>query len=187
MFCVLYKKTYSYDRNNYKESSLFLKKCVSCKYVVPKNVINNVTQHFSYSFTELSYDDLQKKYIQILNNMMNYYINNHLNESVHIASIYTKNRQTITYNNKDRTYCFNNHFTSLHAEHSCILQGRKLYGHESLLKKKTLLCVIKYDKNGNICNSTPCNHCLCIIKKHNINTIMYSAGNGKYHVCKLDK
>lgn len=182
---------YSND-NNYKESLEFLNRCNEFKYIIPRNVIINITFKLNIYETPAYYNDLSKKQKKIIDSIDTFYLqfvkNNTLYnkcKSVHIASLIYKNQQIIRTNDYNRTYHNNYHITSYHAEHAVVTSYCKNCKCETSLNKNSILCVIRYNKHGVRCNSRPCNHCLYQIWKCNVKTIIYSINCDLFHFCKI--
>lgn len=178
--------------NNYKETSKYLNRCKEYKYVIPKNIVINITFNLNLYETPAYYYDLSKKYKKIIDSIDAFYLqfvqHNILYnkcKSVHIANLTYKNQQIIRTNDYNRTYHNNKNITSLHAEHSVVSSFCKICKCESTSDKNSMLCVIRYNKQGLRCNSKPCNHCAFQIWKSNIKTIIYSMDGDLFHFCKI--
>lgn len=182
---------YSNDKN-YKESLEFLNRCNEFQYIIPRNVIINITFKLNIYETPAYYNDLSKKQKKIIDSIDTFYLqfvkNNTLYnkcKSIHIASLTYKNQQIIRTNDYNRTYHNNYHITSYHAEHAVVTSYCKNCRCETSLNKNSILCVIRYNKHGVRCNSRPCNHCLYQIWKCNVKTIICSVNGDLFHFCKI--
>ena len=180
----------SHKKRNRNESEKYVNRCKLDKYVIPFNVKINIIDSIEMYETPKYYNELSKKIQKIINLIDMYYIDHVKNnvlyrdfKSVHIANLTYKNQQTIRTNDYRRTYQDNEHITSFHAEHSVISSCCKfnLY----LDRCNTILCVIRYDRNGKRCNSKPCGHCTYQIKKNNIRNIIYSMDDDLFYCCKI--
>lgn len=81
--------------------------------------------------------------------------------------MYSENQSTIKANDYHRTYINNKNVTSLHAEHSAICTFCKL-NKKPYLEANNILFVVRYNKNGIMCDSKPCNHCAFLILTYGV-------------------
>jgi deoxycytidylate deaminase len=159
-------------------------------YVMPKNIIINMTFKLDLNEIPIYYNNLPKKQKKIIDSIDTFYLqfvnNNTLYskcKSIHIACLTYKKQHIIRTNDYNRTYHNNIHITSYHAEHSVVTC--KNCKCEASLYKNSTLCVIRYNKEGMRCNSRPCNHCVYQIWKSNVKTIIYSVDNDLFNICKI--
>lgn len=178
---------------HYKETLKYLNNCKEKKCAIPRNIVINISFKLNINEWPVSYNELTKKYKKIIEAIdmfyMQYVQDNILYskcKSVHVANLTYKNQQIIRTNDYNRTYYNNTNITSLHAEHSVVSTYCKICKSEPILEKNnSILCVIRYNKQGRRCNSRPCNHCAYQIWRSNIKTVIYSMDDELFHFCKI--
>lgn len=96
----------------------------------------------------------------------------------HIAYLF-KGKKLVKFSTNDYfRQCFNNkRITSLHAEIGCIKN--------EMVKKGFKMVVIRFNKNGELCDSKPCNNCKMHLLSKGFTTIYCSMANGKISKIKL--
>ena len=104
---------------------------------------------------------------------------NHM-RSLHGSIIYSNKNPVIQVTNEPAGCLCGKIRPSVHAEMNAIHKARYT------LKKinNPVLVVVRYNRNGELANSYPCNLCIDVIKKTNICKVVYSDDNGNITFCK---
>lgn len=100
--------------------------------------------------------------------------------SLHGSIVYSGNTPIIQATNDTAGCIFKKDVPSIHAEMNVLYRARKI------LKKVSnpVLVVVRYNRQGDLVNSYPCNLCIELIKKSSIVKVIYSDENGNLCVCK---
>ncbi len=101
--------------------------------------------------------------------------------SLHSSIIVCKGRILAEGYNSPGRKIFGCHVPSVHAEVSVI---HKLCNHKHKHSKLTLI-VVRYNRQGNLCNSKPCYYCADLMKKIGINKVIYSDNDGNLVTIKV--
>lgn len=109
-------------------------------------------------------------------------------KSLHSSCIINKKRVISEgYNTNGSIKLFGCYLPSIHAEMHALyrLYTSKVY--KNIKNNANLtLTVVRYDRQGNLKNSKPCQACVKLMKKFGIKTVTYSDDNGDLITCKLD-
>jgi len=119
------------------------------------------------------------KYVRLFNYMFNNMVNDSSNTVSHYSFLL---RKKIVSHGKSIAIVKNsrmNPLPSIHAEHDCL----RKFNFKNLSRKKRqalALVVFKVDREGNLKNSKPCQHCLKLLKRHDIGKVIYSNNDGTF-------
>ena len=100
--------------------------------------------------------------------------------SLHGSIIYSGNTPIVQTTNDSAGYVFKKNIPSVHAEMNALHRARKT------LRKinNAVLVVVRYNREGRLVNSYPCNLCIELIKKSSVVKVIYSDENGKLCECR---
>jgi cytidine deaminase len=87
-------------------------------------------------------------------------------------------------NNYNRTYLNNRFVFSLHSEQAV------LYKFSNIIKEKNkikTLYVVRFNRNGILCCSKPCDGCVKAMKKNNVKYVVYSEDDGTFTKKRLNE
>lgn len=177
------------DNEHFKEMKKLFKMYIDSSYIIPINIRINITTDLIMTQITMDYTDMTKKHKKPIDSMYNHFHNmpsmdRNKGKSVHIAYIKSPgNKNVMATNDYSRTYLCNKSITSLHAEHSAINAYQKKY--KKQIPNNSTLYVLRYTRDGHMCNSKPCNHCASLILDCNIRTVVYSTGNNTFHLCRI--
>ncbi len=98
--------------------------------------------------------------------------------SLHGSIVYCGNTPIVQATNGKAGHIFKKDVPSIHAEMNVLYRAR------NLLKKinNPVLVVVRYNRQGKLVNSYPCNLCIELIKKSSIVKVVYSDEYG--HLCE---
>lgn len=117
----------------------------------------------------------------IINNFRNSLINDDFKNFRyrHIACL-VNGQRLVSYSTNDynRQYVNRKKTTSLHAEQGCVKNHKRIKGFK--------LVVFRFDKTGNLCNSSPCSACKKALLGKGIRFIFCSNKDGVIEKLKLD-